>query len=259
MKIPELLTWTFWDALRPRKILLISVLSSVGPLFALILLLGVENKTRSQADYSLVVQMAVYSFTMVLLSIAYGCSAVSAEVTGRTIPYIVTRPISRMSVLLAKYITAVVVVSFASIASCLMTAAVLSIGRIGADRVLNDLWVLPIGAVTYSAICVALSALLVRPVLPAVFYVFAFESWVWAVPGDFPKLSLMTYLRVLADHSPSDTGVPRGMMELLAQLSPTTITRDQSWTTLAIVVVISLTAAMVAFSRGEYVPKEEAA
>lgn len=258
MTIGELLGWTFWDAFRPRKAFLIAVLSAVGPLFALILVLG-SSTPRSIADYSLIVQIAVYSFTLVLLCIVYGCSAVSAEVTGRTIPYIVTRPVSRMSVLLAKYLTAVIIVSLASVVSCVVTAMILGIDRVGLERVLNDVWVLPIGAAVYAAICVALSALLVRPVLPAVFYVFAFESWVWAIPGDFPKLSVMTYLRVLADHTPPDTGVPRGMMELLAQLSPATITRDQAWTTLAILVVVALTAAMVAFSRGEFVPKEEVA
>lgn len=257
MSFGELLRWTFWDVMRTRKVVMMAVLASVGPLFAIVIQLSGDQV--NSAGYSFVLQVAVYMFTLVLLSIVFGCSAIAGEVTGRTIPYLVTRPVSRTKILLAKYVSAVIIVSVVSVLACLATAAIFGIGVVGVDRVLKDVWVIPFAAAVYCAVFVALSTLLVRPVLPAVFYTFAIESWVSLIPGDFSKLSILTYVRVLADHEPPDAGTPSGIFELLSNMSPPTITTDQAWTTLSLIAVIALTVGVIAFGRGEYVPNEEAA
>ncbi len=257
MTFLELLSWTIWDATRPRKLVLMAILVAVGPIFAILISLAGEGGT--EAGYSLVVQLAIYQFTMVLLSIVFACSAVSGEVTGRTISFLVTRPVSRAQILVAKFVGASIIVAIASCVACLLTGVLFETDNIGFERIQKDLYVLPVGAIVYCAVFTCLSALLVRPVLVAVFYTFAFESWVWVIPGDFPKLSLMTYLRALGDHSPPDAGAPAGIVDVLAQLSPTMISKDQAWTTLALVAVVAIALGVIAFSRGEYVPKEEAA
>jgi ABC-type transport system involved in multi-copper enzyme maturation permease subunit len=248
-----LFRWSLWDAMRPRKVGMMVLLALVGPFFALMLQLG---DIGAAAGYSLVVQSAVYQFSLVLLAIVFGCAVVAGEVTGRTIPYLLTRPVPRASIFIAKWLVAIIVCAVPVMISAVLVATVFGLNDVGSDRVIRDLWVLPIGAVVYCSAFACLSALLTRPVLVAVFYAFALESWIWAIPGDFPKLSLMAYLRALSQHSP-EAGAPSGIMELLATLTPATISPTVAWNTLAVVMIGSIIVGSLVFSRGEYVPKEE--
>lgn len=120
---------------------------------------------------------------------------------------------------------------------------------------LRDIMIIPVGVATYTAVFSCLSALLTRPAIPAIAYVFAFETWVWVVPGDFVKLSIMTYVRTLSLHDAP--GSRQGLAGILAQLRESTVTLTASWNAVIFITLIALVVGCYAFSQGEYVPKED--
>ena len=82
------------------------------------------------------------------------------------------------------------------------------------------------------------------------------DLWVPSMPGNFQKLSLMSYLQVLAPHERVENQMNSG--SILAQVTEqVVITSSQAWTTLSLVAVIAIGVALYLFSVREYVPRED--
>ncbi|MEP6754448.1 MAG: hypothetical protein ABJA67_03020, partial [Chthonomonadales bacterium] len=121
----------------------------------------------------------------------------------------------------------------------------------------RDFMILPVGAFAYGALFLLLATLLNRPLMWGLVFAFGWESWVPTMPGNFQRVSLMSYLRALAPH-PQQTTDRAGMTELLSAFSSSTISAQLAWTVLFSVTVICLTMALVLFSNNEFVPREDA-
>ncbi|MCH8274529.1 MAG: ABC transporter permease [Armatimonadetes bacterium] len=256
MTLIELFTWQVWDITRPRKIAAMAAIGFVGPLFAIIWRLAERGHSPDFA-YGIIAPVAVYGFSLVLLTIIFASAAVSGEMGAGTITYILTRPVSRVKVLLAKWLAATAVVSLTVILSCAITATVLyGPSLVGSSALPQDLAVIPVGVAVYSAMFVALSALSNKPWLIAIIYVFLFESWVSLLPGDFRNLSVMAHLRALSRHDPPLEPGQAGAFELIFG-TPEQIAVVTAASTLILMTVISLTVACLLFTFREYVPKEE--
>ncbi len=255
MSFFELLSWGLWDATRKRKLIGAAVICSV-PVFLAIIPHFAHAGFNPSVAYDTVFPLAVQQFAMVLLCILYGTNAVAAEVSGKTIPFLLTRPTSRVSIFLSKWAAGTVFSSAATIICALLVALVIygPSGIVGSP-ILRDALVIPVGVAVYMAVFCCLSTLLTRPSVPAIAYVFAFETWVWVVPGDFIKLSIMTYVRTISLHSPPVE--QNGLAELVQQMRNSTVSMTTSWNTLAVILILALAIGCFAFSRGEYVPKED--
>jgi ABC-type transport system involved in multi-copper enzyme maturation permease subunit len=121
----------------------------------------------------------------------------------------------------------------------------------------RDFLVLPVGALAYGAVFLLLATLLNRPLMWGLIFAFGWETWVPTMPGNFQKVSLMSYLRTLAPHPQTqmDSG---GFSALLSALSTATITNTLAWTVLLATIVVALALALAIFSNNEYVPREDA-
>jgi hypothetical protein len=255
MSFIELYSWAVWDAFSPRKLIGMFLLALVAPAFGAIIFLA-DRDINPIATYSIVVQMGVYSFAVVLMCVIHGAGMISNEVLNKTIPFLITRPIPRTRIFFAKWLAASTLVTFTGWLSAFLLAIILAGNSIANTQLSRDLLIIPIAALVYCAVFGALSALLTRPVLPAVIYIFGVESWVWLMPGDMQKLSLMSHVRTIAHHTPHRGG-ETGVAELLGLLNPKVITETTAWNTLILVLILGLVVGSIAFSRGEYVPKEE--
>lgn len=122
---------------------------------------------------------------------------------------------------------------------------------------LRDILILPLGALAYGSLFLFLATLVNRPLMYGLLFAFGWESWVPNLPGDFQKVSLMSYLRVLAPH-PSPEVKQEGFASLLAALSPQTITPGLAMMVLPLFTLTILGAALYLFSTQEYVPREDA-
>jgi ABC-2 type transport system permease protein len=213
---------------------------------------------RAETVYNLISASMIFGIVLVLLSVVFGTSVITQEIEQKTIVYLLTRPVPRWQVLLAKYAAATIVTTVIAWIGTLLVAGILY-GPGGAlnSHVMRDLAILPIGAAAYGALFLLLAAVLNRPLMYGLLFAFGWESWVPQLPGSFQRLSLIAYLRVLAPHEAPDNS-PKGLMGMMASLNPDTISSGTSWAVLLGVIVVGLAGACYLFSTQEYVPRDDA-
>ncbi|MFN3653457.1 MAG: ABC transporter permease subunit [Armatimonadota bacterium] len=261
--MPDLLLFkqALRDVLRPKRLL------AAAPLVLLPAILGLiwrfaagANDFQAPAAYNTLSGTLIFNFILVVLAVLFGTGVVASEIEGRTIVYLLTRPVARARVLFSRFAGAVVGITVAILAGTLLLAlATFGPSQLFAEAVRRDLLVLPLGALAYGSLFLLVATALPRPLLWGLFFAFGWETWVPLIPGSFKYLSLMTYLRTLAPHPmPEGANADGDLVDLLQMLSPTTITQGTAWTVLAGVIVVCLALALLVFSRKEYAPREDA-
>ncbi len=140
-----------------------------------------------------------------LTALVYGCSLLSEEIEGRTLPLLLSRAAPRSAIVLGKYAAFSVVSIALLVASVLLTfgsfAYFLKL-PVGENLALFERYVLliAIALLAYGAFCVAISALTRRPVVVSALFIFGWEKLVVALPGYADFLTLQKYvLRLLPE------------------------------------------------------------
>jgi ABC-type transport system involved in multi-copper enzyme maturation permease subunit len=158
--------------------------------------------------------LAIYDLRNVvpLCALFYAASLVADEVEGKTLTYLLTRPVRRASILLGKFaaylvttlafVWPVTVVTFFLLATARGSAGLGS--RVGV--LFQDLGILALGLLAYGALFTLLGVLLKRPVIPGLLFLYAWELAA-NVPGYLPRLTLTAYLRSLSSHRPAEEGL----------------------------------------------------
>ncbi len=246
------------DLMRPKKLLSALALVSLPTLLAILWRMTAKADFNPDVMYNTLSAGLVFGFTLVILSVVFGTGVLAQEIEQKTIVYLLTRPVPRWRILLTKFVAAVVATTVtAAITSIIVTCICYGFGGIGQSRLGRDLLILPVGALAYGGLFLLLATLLNRPLLYGLLFAFGWESWVPNLPGNFQKLSVMAYLRVLAPH-PKPESDTVDISQLLTSLTPQTITASLAWNVLVGIIIVTLLAALVIFSRSEYAPREDA-
>jgi ABC-type transport system involved in multi-copper enzyme maturation permease subunit len=187
------------------------------------------------------------------LPLYLGVSAVRDEIEDKTIVYLFARPLHRAVVLGGKIFSVALVVSFAlALILAVVYAVVVSadgLGQLGTQlpRLLLHAGVLAVAAVVYTALFSLFGVLLRKPMLLAILIGFMWEAVVSNLPGAFPRLTLLYYLKSLLGLGPE----ARGMMSLLIPpIDPAPFAT--AFSVLAAAAVILFTATLTIGSRKEY-------
>ncbi|MBA3948502.1 MAG: ABC transporter permease subunit [Acidobacteria bacterium] len=164
------------------------------------------------AIFGMMIWMFFVRFTVPVLSIFYGTALVADEVEDKTITFLFTRPIPRGAVLVGKY--------FAFLASTLLVVlpSVMLVwllvvpirGSLGASfpELLKDLVILAVGFAVYGSLFAFIGARFKRPLMIALFFVFAWEQAALLFPGYMRRFTIAHYLQGLVPHAmPSDGAV----------------------------------------------------
>lgn len=245
------------DNLRPKKLIGAAVLTLLPAAAALLWKLTARDEWEPDVAYSLITTTMVFGLSLVIMSVVFCTNVVSQEVEQKTIVYLLTRPVRRWSLLLAKFAAALVFVIVAVwVCDLLLATVAYGPGHFKGTPVGRDLLILPLGAVAYGGLFLLLATLFNKPLVYGLLFAFGYESWVPNLPGSFSKWSLMAYLRVLAPHAePPKSGID--LKDLLQFLSPDEITSGLAWKVIILVPVVCLILASVIFSKGQYVPRED--
>ena len=207
-------------------------------------------------QYSDLSSMLIFR-ALALASAIYTTSIVSQEVEQKTIVYILTRPVARWKMLLARYLASVTVVSTIAIVCVLFLSAVTFRGNIGENSLLGgDVKAVIVGAFCYGALFLFVSLVSSRAMIICILFAFGWELSMGNLPGDLSYLTVYSYLQSLAQH-PAATGGPKEKL-LTGELGTAAITPS-----LAIQVMVITTIALAAiclwwFSHFEYIPREDA-
>jgi ABC-2 type transport system permease protein len=250
------------EALRPRRLGIAALLVLLPLVIGLLwrILTPAASFDPDEVYDGLVVGL-VFSFTLTILSVVYGTGVISQELEQRTIVYLLTRPLPRWRILLAKYIVAVAVVAGVTLLSTVLLALVVyGPTRFAEAGVGLDIRALALGALAYASVSVLLGAAAPRPLIWGLLFVFCWETWVPNLPGSFAQISIMSYVRALAARDIAPAPADPGSGNILASLahSNVQISAHTALITLLIITAVALAAAMIVFSNREYVPREDA-
>ncbi|MCI0587807.1 MAG: ABC transporter permease [Planctomycetes bacterium] len=137
-----------------------------------------------------------------LLPMFFGTTAFGDEIEGKTIPYLLTRPRPRLSLLLAKSAAVVLVTALLLVSGFLLAAAILR----GADpfaeqEVIGIAFgvsgVLSLACLTYGCMFIFLGLTAPHPVLWGLLFCFGWEGFVGLFPGELKALTVQRYLEGL--------------------------------------------------------------
>lgn len=251
------------DAIRPRRLIIALLVTFLPPLVGLAWRLLTPAKDFAPDEvYDSLVPGLIFSFSLTILSVVYGTGVVSQELEQRTIVYLLTRPLPRWRILLARFAASLLVVILITVTSTVLLALIVygpkAFGEAGVGL---DVRALLIGSFAYGALFLLLGATLPRPLIYGLLFVFGWETWVPALPGAFARISVMSYLRVLSSREigGGQQGGDAGGNFLMAFSTPPEmdISQKQAWLILLAVAMVALLGALFAFSRREYAPRDD--
>jgi len=240
-----------------RRSLLMGVMLGLPMAFAvlyrLVLVARLPPRVSGFDLYGYIVSFYYVRTVLPLAALFYASSLVADEVEGKTLTYLLTRPIQRASILTGKFAAYVTTVLSLTLPATVVTFFVLATARgfagLGSavPELLRDLGVIALTLVVYGALFALFGVGLRRPVIPGLLFLFAWEL-VANLPGYLPRLTITAYLRSLLRHRPPE----EGFSQLFAQVLPAPLCL---WV-LAVLTVLLLAAAVGIFSRREYVMEQ---
>ncbi len=141
-----------------------------------------------------------------------GCGALGEEIEGKTLPYLLTRPVPRAALLLGRWLTAIataaVLLGASFVALYLATA-----GQLGFEALLVDLpvlgWALvglALSLFAYCAFFVLLSVLVRWPLLVGLTLLFVWEEWAATMPGTTARYTVLHHVYTLLARMSGDEG-----------------------------------------------------
>jgi len=112
------------DLLQPRRIA-VAVLLIVGPsAVALIVRLALRARFDGVSTYGALASLLVFGFVLPILAVVFGTGVISQEMEQRTIVYLLTRPVARWRILLAKFAAAWLVICATTALATVLLAVV---------------------------------------------------------------------------------------------------------------------------------------
>lgn len=189
--------------------------------YRLLAALDVTGSTSAFGAFSSIVAGALFPFVAPMLALFYATGVVSDDVEAGTMPYYLTRPVSRSAFLSGKMLA-----SFAMALLLLLPAVTLSyyallapsgLSEIGRrfPVLVQDLAVAALGLAAYNGIFALLGTTLRRPLLAGLFFIFGWQSVATFVPGAARYLTVAHYLQSLMPHA-----VEGGLAALFSERSP---------------------------------------
>jgi ABC-2 type transport system permease protein len=200
--------------------------------------------------YAVIVAVYWIRNVLPLAALFFATALVADEVEGRTLTYLLTRPLTRASIFAGKFTAYLATTLALALPSVVLTYFVLLTARgwaaIGPSvgDLFRDVGVAGLTLVAYGAFFALLGVLLKRPVIPGLLFLYGWELMA-NLPGYLPRFTLTAWLRSLIHHHPAEEG--------LAGLFQQVLPAEQALAVLVVVSAAFLAAAVSIFSTREYV------
>ena len=163
--------------------------------------------------FGLFIWILYLRFIIPVLGVFYGTGLIADEVEDRTITYLFTRPISRASILVGKYLAylvATVLVVLPSVMLLYFLVVPVGGGQLAATfpALLLDLGLLGLGLAAYGALFAWVGAQFKHPLVTGLVFAFGWEQGIMIVPGYLKRFTIAYYLQGLVPHAmPQDSAL----------------------------------------------------
>jgi len=176
------------------------------------------------AVFTEILMVFLLQFYIVILSLFYGTSVVAEEIEGRTLSYLITRPLPKPAIVLGKYAACALLMFLMVAVSLSLSFFILNTGRLADPSLyltfIGYLGVLGLGILAYTAFFTFLGAVLKRAILVGLVFGFGWENVIQYFPGSTQKFSIVHYLKSVLPYRPTGGGGGR-LALLLFKLEPT--------------------------------------
>jgi len=241
-----------WSQRSLMMALLLGLPVAFGILYRVVLVAKLPTNVTGADLYGVIVTVFI-RFLVPLAALFYATALIADEVEGKTLTYLLTRPVRRAAILAGKFAACLATTLSLSLPSLVVTFFLLTTARgwgpVGAavPDLFRDMGVVTLALLAYGALFTLLGVLLKRPMIPGLLFVFVWEM-VANLPGYLPRFTITTYLRSLVRHR---TPV-EGFSEMFGQILPAALCLE----VLAAMIVVFLGAATWIFSSREYVMEQ---
>ena len=223
--IGEIFGFFFFLGRRTGKARVFALLGLVPVALAIVVRVALHGRSGDMAAVFTEILMVFFlQFYIVILSLFYGTSVVAEEIEGRTLSYLITRPLPKPAIVLGKYAACALLMFLMVAVSLSLSFFILNSGRLADPSLyltfLSYLGVLGLGVLTYTAFFTFLGAVLKRAILVGLVFGFGWENVIQYFPGSTQKFSIVHYLKSLLPYRPTGGGGGR-LALLLFKLEPT--------------------------------------
>jgi hypothetical protein len=117
------------DLIRAKRLIVAVLLLLLPAAFALLWRYTAPEEFDAYDAYNTLSPVLVFGFLLVILAVVFGTGVITQEMEQKTIVYMLTRPVQRWRIILAKFVAAVVgIVATTSLSSLLLAGAVFGMG-----------------------------------------------------------------------------------------------------------------------------------
>jgi ABC-type transport system involved in multi-copper enzyme maturation permease subunit len=223
--VREVFGFFFSLARRTGKTRVFALLALVPVALAVVVRVVLHGRTGDMAAVFTEILMVFFlQFYIVILALFYGTSVAAEEVEGRTLSYLITRPLPKPAIVLGKY-AAYSVLMFLMVGLSLgISYFTMNAGQLGEpalySRFAGYLGVLGLGILAYAAFFTFLGTILKKAILVGLVFGFGWENVIQYFPGSTQRFSVVHYLKSMLPYRPMGGG-GRGVALLLFRLEPT--------------------------------------
>ena len=240
-----------------RRSLMMGILLGLPIVFAIVYRIFLAAKMQQHVSgfdlYGIVIAFYYVRNVLPLAALFYATSLIADEVEGKTLTYLLTRPIERHAILAGKYAAYLVTTLALSLPAAVLTFFLLVTARgwtgIGASvpDLFRDLGVMTLTLAVYGAFFTLLGVSLRRPMIPGLLFLFVWELAA-NLPGYLPRATITAWLRSLTRHRPPAEEIS----EMFGQVLPTALSLE----VLAGMLVVFAAGSLWIFSTREYVMEQ---
>jgi len=161
-----------------------------------------------------------------LLAIFFGCMLIGEDVETNTMPFILTRPISRFAWVVGKFLAYLVVASAMLVSALVLTFAACTVlsdfGFSGSNLILLEHYAALgiFGLIAYGAFCTFLGATVKRPIVVAVIFIIPWQRIALTMPGYMELFTIEKYINELLPV------LPTAREQLKVRLGDVTIVKE---------------------------------
>jgi len=192
-------TLTIRYLLTTRRAIVTALLAMI-PVIVVLSLAAAQVQSFNIVLFQILMVPLFLQVVLIFVTIVQAGSLIREEIEDDTLPYLLTRPISKPAIVLYKYLGYVVAMLVLLVPPVVVAYGVTEAytgSSFGADLdVLGAfLAVTVLGGLAYGALFTLLSVATRRPLFAGLLFGFVWEGVVGSIPGDVPKLSVIYYLR----------------------------------------------------------------
>ncbi len=180
--------------------------------------------------FSNLMSTAVIHFLVVFVTLFYGTALISEEVEGKTLTYLLVRPIPKPTIMAGKFLALVWISALLVLPTIFISYTILylrtdmgpfleDVGLLG-----KDIGIVFLALIAYGSMFALLGAWLRHSILTGLIYAFGWEGIVSYLPGFTRKLTITHYVQSIFPHEDAGTAIAMmigersGLVESIATL-----------------------------------------